>query len=327
MGATLRPVVDPSLPHADRGMLESAVGELTPAGAPPPAAPRWGGRTRGDAVAAVQLATLCGFLPVVGASFLLGRVGLALGAIAQAGLLSVWWWGGLGYFLLAGTVLQAASWVLIFILGCGEDEKAELARRHHGRYYVDADFGTSRLRPFVGVSLLAQMQRAQASITTVVESEVNAAGLLDDTANAVTLPQQEWEIAQALAELTRVATQVQMTLGDGKPSPQVTEVLEPQRQALKTSADALVLRVNALERYAQYAQSADEAYREWRRVQELEELTDDTRDILARTVRDELAVAEIDELAERSGLLQLRRTVGEARQAGQGLALPTAERA
>lgn len=325
MGDTLRPVVDPALPEEDRARLLASPAGLTAASEPPPAVPPWGGRTRGDALLAVPVATLCGFVPVVAGRVLLGRRGLVAGAAVQAGLGAAWWGGGLPLFLAAGTVLQLVSWAALFAFEGGEDEGTELARAHHGRYYLDADFGTASLRPWFGVSLRRLMERAQTAVATVLESEVNTAGLLDDAANAVVLTQQEWEIAQALAELTRIGRQVDRAAAGGESSARIREMLEPQRQALKASAQALIRRVEALERYAERARAADAAYREWRTVRELEELGADTREMLARTVRDELAVAEIDGLADRSGLAPLRDSLEEARQAARVLAEPAAE--
>ncbi|MBW8482384.1 hypothetical protein [Actinomadura parmotrematis] len=120
----------------------------------------------------------------------------------QAGLAAAWWWQGLGCFWLAGTALQLLAWC-VFLALAGEGEGVAAARSHHGRYFLFSDFAPADQRPWFGVSLRELMARAQAAVRAVLESEVNAAGLLDDTANAVLLPRQEWEIAQALADLTR----------------------------------------------------------------------------------------------------------------------------
>ncbi|MFD0687573.1 hypothetical protein [Actinomadura fibrosa] len=320
----MRPVVDPALSPDEQARLLASPAGLSAASAAPPPAPRWGGRTPGDALLAIPVATLCGFLPAVAGWFLLGRKGLIVGAVLQAGFVAAFW-GGLWLVLVAGTALQLVSWVVLCAFGGGEDDGTELARVHHGRYYLEADFATGNLRPWFGVSLRELMARAQEAVATVLESEVNTAGLLDEIANSVTLPQHEWEIGQALAELTRIGRQVQKAAAEGGGSARVREVLEPQRQALRVSAEAVTRRVEALERYAERTRGADAAYREWRTLQELEELSADTREVLARTVRDELAVAEIDGLADRAGLLPLRDSLEEARRAARVLAEPAAE--
>jgi hypothetical protein len=159
------------------------------------------------------------------------------------------------------------------------------------------------------------MERAQAAVTAVLQSQVDLDGLLDDIANDVTLPAQQYEIAQRLAELTRLARKVRTAAGDASGS-RVEEVLRTQRQALRLSSSALEERVEALERYAENTRAADAAYREWEAVRELEQLGEDMHELVANTVRDELAVAEIEGLADRSRLQDLHRMLDEAREAG-----------
>ncbi|MEV5569021.1 hypothetical protein AB0L06_03155 [Spirillospora sp. NPDC052269] len=67
----------------------------------------------------------------------------------------------------------------------------------------------------------------------------------------------------------------------------------------------------------------DTAYREWQALQELADLDDDALEVLARSVRDELAVREIDGLADQTGLATLRTSLREARQAANVLAEQT----
>ncbi|MFI6522898.1 hypothetical protein ACIBF1_45600 [Spirillospora sp. NPDC050679] len=322
MTKTLRPVVDPTLPPDVRALLLNAPAGLAPASGPAPLVPPRGGRTGSDVMATLSVATLCGFVPVLAAPYLLGLKGLVAGVIAQAGLVFAWQSGGFTRFLIVGTVLQLVCWVLLFVSGGGEDEHVEAAREYHGRYYLEDDFGSGKkLQRWLSVSPQKLMERTQTAIAAVLESEVDSAGLLDDTANAVVLPQQEWEIAQALVELTRIWRQLNEIVTE-ESSARVLATVKPQREALKTSAAALTRRVEALERYADRTRAADVAYREWRTLRELEELNDDTLDMLARTVRDELAAAEIDALADRSGLEPLRDSLREAREAAQVLAEP-----
>lgn len=190
-----------------------------------------------------------------------------------------------------------------------------MARLRHGRYYLAEDFGDDSLRELLGHSPLRRMERAQAAVTAVLQSQVDRDGLLDDIANDVTLPAQQYEIAQRLAELTRLARRVRTAAGDASGS-RVEEVLRTQRQALRLSSSALEERVEALERYAENTRAADAAYREWEAVRELEELGEDMHELVVNTVRDELAVAEIEGLADRSRLQDLHRVLDEAREAG-----------
>ncbi|MEV6105436.1 hypothetical protein AB0M28_12090 [Streptomyces sp. NPDC051940] len=312
----LRPVVDPALDEAERELLGRSGDGLFPATRPLPPEPRLGGRTGPDALVSLTVSAVCAFLPVAVLPSLLGLgAGLAAGLVAQAGLVAVWYAYGFGAFMVTAAGAHVLAWLLIFVFRCGTDERQRLARLRHGRYYLADDFGDDTLRGLLGHVPLRRMERAQAAVTTVLESQVDRAGLLDDIANDVTLPAQQWEIAQRLVELTELAQKVQRAAGDASGS-RVEEVLRAQRQALRLSASTLEQRVEALERYAENTRAADAAYREWEAVRELEELGEDMQDLLARTVRDELAVAEIDGLADRSRLQELQRMLGEAREAG-----------
>ncbi len=223
--------------------------------------------------------------------------------------------------------LEVLSWVLVFVLGCGESRRTRLGRRLHGRYYLAADFGGASLRDFLGISAVGEMAKAQTAVRTVLGSEVNADGLLDDIANGVTLPQQEWEIAQSLAELTRIGRRLSEVTGDRPDSARVREAIEPQQRALRTSAASVAERVEALERYADRVLAADERYGEWQAIREVEALSADTHEVLARTVRDDLAVAEIDGLADRAELHPFQRILAEAREAGLVLTAPAGSEA
>ncbi|GAA1786873.1 hypothetical protein [Actinomadura chokoriensis] len=280
---------------------------LTAASEPPPARPPLGGRTLADAGLAVLVAVPCGLLPAVALPFVRGRGGAVPGALLQAGLIALGWFAGLGPFLVGAGVLQVLSAMVLFG-SCGEDRARTLARTLHRRYYVQDDFAGAALK---------YMKRAQRAVSAVLESEVDHAGLLDEIANAVTLPQQEWDIAQTCAELTRLKRELR-EVRDGDPA--LTELLEPQWRALKLSAEAVERRVAALEQYAAGAAAADAAYRKWKALEELDRIGDDVRELLARSVRDELGAAEIERLAAASPLAELRRRVDEAKRAGLVLA-------
>ncbi|MFC4906134.1 hypothetical protein [Actinomadura gamaensis] len=318
---TLRPVIDPELPPDVREALLSSPASLRPASAEAPPPPRAGGLTSEDAVRAVPVAAVCGFLPVVAAPVLL-RTALrpafawTVGAAAQLALAAAWWSSGFWTFLLAGTGLQVLCYPAILYFAGREDEPAELARVHHGRYYLDGDFANSGMRNWFGLSLRRLMERTQVAVAVVLESDVHTADLLDDAAHTVTLPRQEWEIAQTLAELTRIGRQLKAAVSTGGAGPRLLDAVRPQQEALKESVAALTRRVEALERYADQIRAADGAYREWRALQALAEIDTDTREVLARTVRDELAVDEIGDLEDQSGLAALRESLRKAREAG-----------
>ncbi|MQY05572.1 hypothetical protein [Actinomadura macrotermitis] len=315
MGAEteLVPIVDPALPHEEAALLRAHPEVLTAAFDEPPPAKPLGGRTRGNAKDAFLSVAAAALLPAVAGYFAGGPAAIAVGTLLQIGLVAVWWTGGLGAGLLAMVVLQVVLFPVFFVTGFGESEQVRLARRHHRRYYVANDFDTEPLE---------SMKRAQRAVNTVLASQVNGAGLLDDIANATTLPQQEWEVAKTLAEVSHVRWDV-VEVGRGSaPTERVTEMLTAQHRALDLATEAVEARIAALVDYAERTRAADEAYREWEVVQELAELSVDSRELLARTVRDELAIAEIEGLSEQARLVQeaLRRSVEQAREAG--LAVP-----
>lgn len=311
MDGALRPIVDPELPEADRETLVAHPEVLTPLSEKPPDRPPLGGRTWADAGLSFLAGTACGFLPAVALPFLFGQAGaairIAVGIAVQGGLVASWWFGGLGLFLVAGTVLQIGFLVTIFVR-CGEGRPRRLGREHHTRYYTEADFNARTL---------SLVRRAQAAVAAVLGSEVDAAGLLDDIANTLELPRQEWAIATTCAEVTRINRQIRSLR---KSDAELDEMLEPQQRALTLSVEGVRRRVDALEGYAERTAAADAAYRKWQVMEELDDLRADVQELLARTARDELAVAEIGHLAEKTPLTELRRTVEEARQAGLVLA-------
>ncbi|MEV4005897.1 hypothetical protein [Actinomadura sp. NPDC049753] len=299
--------MDPELPEADREILVAHPEVLTPLSEKPPALPPLGGRTWADAGLSFVAGTACGFVPALALPFLFGRVGAAVGVAVQGGLVAAWWFGGLGLFLVAGTVLQIGFLVALFVR-CGEGPPQRLGRDHHTRYYTEQDFD-GRTLPLV--------RRAQDAVTAVLGSAVDAAGLLDDIANTLELPRQEWAIASTCVEVTRINRRIR-SLRDGDAG--LDEMLRPQQRALKQSIEGVRRRVAALEGYAERTAAADAAYREWQVMEELDDLRADVQELLARTAQDELAVAEIGHLAEKTPLTELRRTVEEARQAGLLLA-------
>lgn len=141
------------------------------------------------------------------------------------------------------------------------------------------------------------LARAQASIETILRSEVRAAGLLE--ADESTLRRHEWEIATALR---RVAG-LRAVHARQRPAGLMTvRVLESQRRALDVAEDATTGRVAALERFAAQAAAADAAYRDWREAQQLSGLNDRYLDLVAATAADEVAIAELAELTDRAAI-------------------------
>jgi hypothetical protein len=108
------------------------------------------------------------------------------------------------------------------------------------------------------------------------------------------------------------------------PSSMTAAVLEPQKKALAMVLRSMTSRVENLEHYALSVKTVDRTYRDWIGAQEAERLNDPVRDVLAETLRDELAVEELRRLTDRANIAKeaFRRSIYEANLAGETLALP-----
>ncbi|WP_395108705.1 hypothetical protein [Actinomadura sp. SCN-SB] len=182
----------------------------------------------------------------------------------------------------------------------------ELAKRRD-RYLTPEDFDDEAR---------ALLARAQAAVDTVRDSRVNQEGLLDAVDNAVTLPRQEWEIAQVLARQSKL--RVEQDEAASPSLPEVEAALRPFREKLDLSVQAVTRRIEALERYAERVKAADEALIAHRRVEALAERAHEYDELLADTVRDDLALPAIERLTEQSEDLvrMLRHRLAEAAEAG-----------
>ncbi|MFI8547580.1 hypothetical protein [Spirillospora sp. NPDC077959] len=206
----------------------------------------------------------------------------------------------------------------------------------------------------------AMLARVQAAVDAVRDSEVNREGLLDAVDNAVTLPRQEWEIAQVLAKQSRLRTflqpppttiqstssartpkfqppptTIQSTSSartpehadpaDGTALPEVEAALRPLRDKLDISVEAVTRRVEALERYAERARSADEVLRAQRHLEAIAEKAHEYDELIADTVRDDLALPAIERLTGQGDelLRTLRERLAKAAEAGGELPPPS----
>ncbi|SEL82194.1 hypothetical protein [Nonomuraea pusilla] len=196
----------------------------------------------------------------------------------------------------------------------GERETYELLRWYEGRYVLADDLDESSRR---------LLGRARNAIAAVTRSQVNAEGLLDDVRNAVMLPAQEWEIARLLAKLSALRAQHRETVTGGM-TPEVAAVAAPLGRALDTSEEAVLARVEALERYAANVAEADRAYRAHHQIEELRGRIHQYEELVAESGADAFAVPELSRLAEDADRLEqaLRRSIGSARDAFRHLDPP-----
>ncbi|MBW8481196.1 hypothetical protein [Actinomadura parmotrematis] len=296
----LRPVFDPALTARDRGLLAEDPARLVPAHLPAPvrARPAPAARAAGIPLFALFYGVLPGgwfhlfFTASLDEEDPFGRV-LRWGRLP---LLAMMLTPGVQVVLLlcgqreAAAVLAAASfaaWCAGAARAAREPAAARAARELHGRYLLPADLDGPAAR------LLARAQRA---VDAVLGSAAHRAGLLDAAGNAAELPREEWEIAGTLAEHTRLRRE-RSARDAGRLSAPVRELLRSRDAALEASVRSVTARIAALEDYARRAAEADDAYHEWRVLQALPEQDARDRELLARTVRDDLARDRIARLA------------------------------
>src|SRR5690606_30770933 len=80
------------------------------------------------------------------------------------------------------------------------------------------------------------------------------------------------------------------TMAEGARLPEVEAALEPLREKLALSVEAVTRRVEALERYADRVRSADEVLRAQRHLEAIAEKSREYDELIADTVRDDLAL-------------------------------------
>ncbi|MEV0166117.1 hypothetical protein [Nonomuraea fuscirosea] len=241
----------------------------------------------------------------------------SLGGVAFFGLLMGVGFLGRGLGLLLLVLLGIPLMIVLFIrsdLAEEEDDEEDYEREvyeqlrwYEGRYVLPDDLDESSAR------ILGRAQRAIAAVTG---SRVNAEGLLDDVRNAVMLPAQEWEIARLLAKLSALRTKHRETVSQGL-TPEVEAVAAPLARALDSSEDAVLARVEALERYAANVADAERAYLAQHQIEELRGRLHQYEELVAETGADGFAVPELERLAEDADRLEqaLRRSVSSAQEA------------
>ncbi|GAA4239354.1 hypothetical protein GCM10022254_59120 [Actinomadura meridiana] len=303
---TIRVSFDPVVTAEERALLEARPELLHPAGGVRPSG-SVGGRTPRDVLFSLWSAPLWAFLPLVVAPFYGRKVAVA-GAIGQVAAVAVLLLVPWGVVVLSGVAVVAFG---VLVARCGEGRVGTLARRLHGSYVLPGDLNTT------SSDLLGRLQEA---VRVVLSADVTKEGMLDDLRNAVVLPAQEWEVAQTLREISRLRREQRAARKAGE-SAELAQVMEPQTRALNLARASIAERVEAIERYAEQVKAADQALLQWKTLQRLADNNDAYGELLARTVRDELAIAEIEGLTEEAAQVEeaLRRSVEKARRTGFSL--------
>ncbi|MFI6597645.1 hypothetical protein ACIBHX_15420 [Nonomuraea sp. NPDC050536] len=285
-------VVDPGVPPEDASLLHDNPHLLSRMrrGWVPDPPPRRAGRLARVSVVIVGLLTILLMLMIS------GIVGTSTGALLL-GVIGV----PLIIMSLVGADIPEGDGVRT------DRETYQRARCYEGQYVLPEELDEASQR------LLA---RAQSAIRAVTYSSVNAEGLLDGVRNAVMLPAQEWEIARLLAKLSALRAKHRQTVSEGL-TPEVAAVAEPLARALDSSEDAVVARVEALERYATNVAEAERAYRAHHQIEELRGRLGEYEELVAESGADSFAVPEITRLAQEADQLEqaLRRSITSAHEA------------
>ncbi|MEU8244975.1 hypothetical protein [Nonomuraea sp. NPDC048916] len=218
----------------------------------------------------------------------------------------------------AGMVVAAVGMSLIALMrwmAVGSSNRANkrrlrLAHEHAARYVLpeDLDYPCQML-----------LRRAQDAVDTILASRVHQAGLIDTIDNQVTLPEEVWQIAQRLARLSAMHHEHGRLIPRELPSG-LEDAFKPYTTALDAAWTSLSKRIRRLEEYAKQVLRADQVYHAHQRLEALAARTPDYQQLIAETVRDEVAYERIRELGEQArhvrklfeeSIDQARQTAGE----------------
>ncbi|GGO71049.1 hypothetical protein [Nonomuraea cavernae] len=192
-----------------------------------------------------------------------------------------------------------------------------LATEHAARYVLpeDLDYPCQML-----------LSRAQDAVGRVLASRVHRAGLIDTIDNQVTLPEEVWQIAQRLSRLSAMHHEHRRLVPRELPSG-LEDAFKPYSTALDAAWTSLSKRVRRLEEYAKQVMRADQVYHAHQRLEALAARTPDYQELIADTVRDEVADERIRELGEQARHVRklFEESIGQARRtAGELLRPPSA---
>ncbi|GAA2901400.1 hypothetical protein GCM10010517_67210 [Streptosporangium fragile] len=181
------------------------------------------------------------------------------------------------------------------------------SQQWQGRYLILEDFDYSSR------DLLGRVQRA---IDFILQSRVNAMGMLDSVRNSVMLPAEEWEIARLLTKLSALRAK-HRNLARGGRSPEVVAAMAPLERALAASEAAVVARVEALERYARHVSEAERALRTQSQIDALRAHLPEYEQLVAEAGAARFSTPEIGYLSDDADTLRraLRDSVRSAHEA------------
>jgi hypothetical protein len=273
---------------------------------------------------------------VITGLFALAAVGLIVAAIL-----------GVHVILLAiGTpivTLAAAGWTIS--LQEKHEDKLRVEHQRKQQLELQKSYERERERRSLNQDCLELLQRAEGAVSTIMNSDARARNLLhthvdeellsDNIRNIEIVGRKITDLRARHRSITamvatdpnarqpmyRRATEADRADQTG---PMTAAVLGPQRRAIETALRSAKSRVENLERYAASVKAVDATYRDWTGAQHAEGLNEDVRDLLANTVKDELAAEELRTLTERTAQAKeaFQESVREASLAAETLALP-----
>ncbi|WP_146103606.1 hypothetical protein [Nonomuraea solani] len=188
--------------------------------------------------------------------------------------------------------------------------RLRLAQAHANHYLLpeDLDYPCQML-----------LRRAQNAVEAIMNSRVHKAGLIDSIENQVSLPEEIWQIGQRLRRLSVMHAEHGKIIPRELP-PGMEDAFKPYTSALDAAWTSLSQRVRHLEKYAKQVLKADKVYHAHRRLETLAARTPEYQQLIAETVRDELAHERIRELADQAAhvrklfeesIMQARQAAGE----------------
>ncbi|GIH90608.1 hypothetical protein ACFFMN_27380 [Planobispora siamensis] len=200
-------------------------------------------------------------------------------------------------WIVTNFTVMLAMLILIGFFSCAHRLAADPGpRQERRRMRVAIDHANRFILPEdLDAECGALLRRAQDAAETVLESRVNRAALLDTIDNAVTLPDQTWQIATKLVRLSSLRAEY-LRIVPSVPPPEVAEAFVPYSRALETARASLIRRIEAMEEYAAQVRRADAVYHSYRQLELLAERTPQYEQLVADTTGDALAIPQLREL-------------------------------
>ena len=191
-----------------------------------------------------------------------------------------------------------------------------MLRVHRGQFIDIADLGeASRV----------QLLRTQRAIATVTGSSLHSDGMLDRDEIDEILAAHHWEIARLLIDLERLraehSSRRRGTRFPGTAGGIIEDIARHQTEAFAQAADAIELRVQAIEAYAASTREANAAYLAWQQALNLSELDSECVGLVARATAGDYTTAQVSRLSDSATAARtgFQDKLTEAQQTAQAL--------